>query len=72
MSYRDHLIYKKHLRARFIKKYRRIEEVHKGIFKIKGCNDCIYKKLAIRKQDFPCWLGELQLKDLVVIGLEAF
>jgi len=54
----------------FINKYKRIEENFEGTFKINGCKDCIYKDLAVRKQDFPGWLGQLKGKDLVIVGLE--
>ena len=54
----------------FISKYKRIEENIEGTFKINGCKDCIYKDLAVRKQDFPGWLGQLKGKDLVIVGLE--
>ncbi len=57
----------------FFKNYQRYELIpdEKNCYRIKGCNECISKGIAVRKQDTPGFLGKLNEIKYVIIGLEV-
>jgi hypothetical protein len=54
----------------FFRDYDRIEPIENG-YTIKGCTECISKRIIVRKQDCPGFLGKLNEIKYVIVGLET-